>query len=232
MIVAVAGGKGGVGKSTIAWNVGAELDAVVVDVDLTTPDIPNGRGPDLHDVLVGRASPLAAVEQIGSVTALPAGRSLAGARASDLRALPDVLEQLERHYGQVLVDCPAGLARDVGIALNAADVTLLVTGEAHAALLAAMQTRALARDLETPIAAVVVNRVTDPADTGLCGAVEDEFSAPVTVVPEAAAVARTVFEGQTVRDVSSDTAVLDPIAAIADQLRACRQRATNQTDRT
>ncbi|MFW5973812.1 MAG: P-loop NTPase, partial [Natrialbaceae archaeon] len=73
MILAVTAGKGGVGKSTVAYNLGAELDAVVVDADLGMADLPGSRGPDLHDVLAGRASPLEAVREAGPVPILPCG---------------------------------------------------------------------------------------------------------------------------------------------------------------
>ena len=83
MILAVTAGKGGVGKSTVAYNLGAELDAVVIDADLGMADLPTTHGPDLHDVLADRATPLEAVREEGPVDLLPCGRSLAGARAAD-----------------------------------------------------------------------------------------------------------------------------------------------------
>jgi len=106
MIVAVSGGKGGVGKSTIALNLGRELDAVVVDGDLTTADLPRGHGPNLHDVLAGRADPLEAIDRRDAVRVLPCGRTLAGARAADLTAFARVIDRIERAFGRVLVDCP------------------------------------------------------------------------------------------------------------------------------
>ncbi|MEF8821901.1 MAG: P-loop NTPase, partial [Halovenus sp.] len=77
MILTVTAGKGGVGKSTVAYNLAAELDAVVVDADLGMADLPTSRGPDLHDVLAGRASATEAVREGGPVKLLPCGRSLA-----------------------------------------------------------------------------------------------------------------------------------------------------------
>ncbi len=140
MIVAVSGGKGGVGKSTVSLNLGRELGAIVVDADLATADLPRGSGPDLHDVLAGRADPLEAVEPIGSVRFLPCGRTLAGARASNLARLPRVVDRLERECGRVVVDCPAGLARDVGVQLECAHVSVLVTAPTESALVDAVRT--------------------------------------------------------------------------------------------
>lgn len=233
MIVAVCGGKGGVGKSTISWNMGREFGAVVVDADLATADLPRGRGPDLHDVLAGRASPMEAVEDVSGVRLLPSGRTLAGARAADLSELPDAVELLDRQFGGVLLDCPAGLARDVGIALDAADLALVVTTPKKPALLDAMKTRDLASEFGTPVGCVALNR-TDPQKNydGLAENVETEFSAPVTVVPEDEDLASAQAEWEPVRDATPEADALDGLESLAADLEACQLRAEDRADAT
>jgi septum site-determining protein MinD len=206
MILAVTAGKGGVGKSTVALNVAAELDAVVVDADLAMADLPPARGPDLHDVLAGRANPVEAVRDGGAVAVLPCGRSLAGARAVDPAALTGAIERVAREYGRVVVDAPAGLHGDAGLPLLAAEACLLVTRPTEAALLDAVRARELARAVETPLAQVVLNRA-DDVDTETVAA---RLGGPVTRVPESRQVERAQRAGL-------------PVAAVAPEDHAARR---------
>jgi len=198
VIVAVHAGKGGVGASTVAYNLGAALDAVVVDADLGMADLPAGpdRGPDLHDVLAGRATAIEAVDEGGPVGLLPCGRSLAGARAADGRRLPDVLGTVASEYGRVVVDCPAGLAPGAGLPLVAADAAVLVTTPREVALAGAVRSRALARELDAGLAAAALNRAgTDPS----LDEVEELLGVPAVAVPDAAAVERAFEAGRPAR---------------------------------
>jgi len=213
-VVAVPGGKGGVGKSTVAYNLGAALDAVVVDADLGMADLPEARGPDLHDVLAGRAGPVEAVREGGPVAILPCGRSLAGARAADETRLPDALASVAGAYGRVVVDCPAGLGSDAGGALLAAAACVLVTTPERPALADAVRARALARELDAGLAAVALNRVgSDPP----VGRVQRTFGAPVVPIPDRPAVARALARGRPAAEVDDDAGTA--FAALADRVQ-------------
>ena len=204
MILAVTGGKGGVGKSTVALNLAHALDAVVVDADLGMADLPERRGPDLHDVLVGRADPVEAVDESGPVDLLPCGRSLAGARAADPTALVDAVEAVERQHGRVVVDCPAGMAADAGLPLYVADRCLLVASPEAFALPDAVRCRALCRVLDAPVERVVLNRAGDAPPTDR---VREALGVPVTTVPDARIVDRSQRSGH-------------PVATVAPRSRA------------
>ncbi|MFB6097218.1 MAG: MinD/ParA family protein [Haloferacaceae archaeon] len=219
MIVAVAGGKGGVGKSTTAYNLGAALNAVVVDADLGMADLPTGPGPDLHDVLAGRADPREAVRG-GPVDLLPCGRSLAGARAADVRALGEAVRAVERERGRVVVDCPAGLRADAGVPLAVSDVCVLVVSPRAFALADAIRTRELARELDAGLVAVVLNRVADAPATE---PIERCLGAPVEVVPADPRVGRTVERGRPVTTTAPDSRAADAYRAVADAVRACER---------
>lgn len=181
MIVAVTGGKGGVGKSTVALGLGRYLDAVLVDADLGTANLPETPGPTLHDVLAGRSHPLEAVSETGEVTMLSCGRSLRGVRGSDPTALVEALAELDAEYDLVVVDCPAGLSADVGLPLYIADRYLLVTTATRTAIPNALRTRALGRTLDAGLQQVVLNKVSGsvPAER-----LRSVLGAPITTLPE------------------------------------------------
>lgn len=192
MILAIAGGKGGVGKSTVAMNLAASTRGLLVDCDLTMADLPSDHGPDLHDVLGGASPPTAAVQQIGGVVALPCGRSLQGARAADLTTLPEVLETLDTHYDLVIVDCPAGLRADAGLPLYAADAAILVTEPDSAAVSDTIRTRELARELGAGLLRVVVNRAPSEFQTD---PIRRSLGAPILTIPQDSHLARAQESG-------------------------------------
>ena len=205
MILAVAGGKGGVGKTTLAYNVAAALDAVVIDADLGMADLPGGRGPDLHDVLAGGADPIEALRP-GRVDIVPCGRTLAGARACDLATLEGAVTAIEQTHGIVVLDCPAGRRADAGVPLAIADACLLVVSPRAFALADAIRTRALARELDAGLVGCAINRITAEPPTA---AIADALGAPASVVPADPRVGRSVSEERPVVDAApeSDAAV-------------------------
>ncbi|WP_134668518.1 MinD/ParA family ATP-binding protein [Halorussus marinus] len=216
MILAIAGGKGGVGKSTVSLNLGAELDAVVVDADLSMADLPTARGPDLHDVLAGRADPVEAVREDGPVDLLPCGRTLAGARAGEVAALASALDAVESIYDRVVVDCPAGMAADVGVPLLAADAAVLVTSSREFALADAVRTRALARELDAGLAAVALNRTgrEPPTET-----LRRALGARVVAVPDDGRVRRAQRQGRPVASLAPDSRPAARFVALAETVR-------------
>lgn len=139
-VIAVASGKGGVGKTNLSVNLAASLAAlgkkvILVDVDigLANADVICGVQPSLHlgDVLSGEVQPLQALTRVpGGFYLLP---GMAGVRhLSDLEKterdfLIRSFRDLEAHADFILIDTAAGISRNVVQIASAADEVIVVT---------------------------------------------------------------------------------------------------------
>ena len=173
--IAVASGKGGVGKSVITANLAAALAlngsrVVVVDADigLRSQDallsLENRVVYDLVDLAKGECTldqALLACESVPSLHLLPAAQF---DRVKALRPdrFSDILHTLRTRYDYVFVDCPAGLERGLRNVLNAGvDETVLVVTPDDIALRSAERTAQVMDAKKAARPLLIVNRL-DP----------------------------------------------------------------------
>jgi septum site-determining protein MinD len=185
-VCAVAGGKGGVGRTTTAINLGVAMEqfgheTVVVEADLDTGDLGTKLGLDppesIQSVLAGEGElEEALVDAAGDVTVLPGESSLDAFAAADPAQLADVLDSLRASFDLVLVDTSAGVSHQTTAAVGAADETLLVTTPADAAVIDASLTAALTDRAGGTVVGAVVTRATAETDLSALG---ERLDAPV-----------------------------------------------------
>ena len=138
-VIAVASGKGGVGKTWLAITLAHSMArsgrrALLVDGDLglANVDIQLGFSPrsDLGAVAAGRCRLAEAVTTHVTGFDVIAGRSgslaLAGAEPAALEALLEGIRGAAQSYDSVLLDLPAGVDRSARRLAVAADVLLVV----------------------------------------------------------------------------------------------------------
>ena len=190
-VCTVAGGKGGVGKTTTATNLAAALAArdhevVVVDADLGMANLAETLGvdpdPSLHAVLAAEATVDEALVEAGNLSVVPGERSLDALPDADPARLRAVVETLRTTHDVVVVDTGAGLSHETAVPLGLADGVLLVTTPDDVAVDDTEKTADLADRVDGSVLGAVVTRVT--ADTDLA-AIEGRLGHPVLgVVPE------------------------------------------------
>ncbi|WP_135830543.1 MinD/ParA family ATP-binding protein [Halorussus halobius] len=207
-MLAIAGGKGGCGKTTTTLGLAAALvrqrkAALAVDADPEMPDLHAlagvSRDPGVDAVaagwppgmVAGTAGPPAA----GAAVLPAASDSRVGASSS-----PSLSARLGATRGTVLLDCPAGAGPDAVEPLRLADAAVVVTTPEPACLRDAAKTAAMARELDLPVAGAVVSRaeappagVADLLDCEVLGVVPD-VGAGASVAPLADERVRTAHD--------------------------------------
>jgi septum site-determining protein MinD len=168
-VIVVASGKGGVGKTTIAANLGIALslqgeEVVVLDLDVAMANLELILGLEnqpvtLQDVLAGRDMIHNAIyEGPGGVKIVPAGLSLYGLKDMKLERLEEVLETLTEDIDILLINAPGGLERDALAALQVANELVLVTTPEITSLSDALKTKIVAEKIGIDILGVVINK--------------------------------------------------------------------------
>lgn len=168
-VLAVAGAKGGVGKTTTSINLGASLAAkganvIVVETDLAMAnavdflklDFNEETDPNLHEVLAGKTSIESAIYRApGDIDILPSGVDLETYSAADPNALGQVVEKLKQRYDVIVLDTGAGLSRETLIPLSLADATVVVSTPRVASVRDAEKTIELASRVGSEVAGIM-----------------------------------------------------------------------------
>lgn len=226
-LISVSGGKGGVGKTTVASNLGYALsefgvDTVVVDANLTNPNLGFHLGiplypTTLHDVLRNEAHITEATYIHSSgLRVVPAGLSVDDLRETSPERLKEVLMDAIGDPEVVLIDSAAGLGNESVNAIEASDELLIVTNPNLPAVTDALKTASIAEDAGTHVLGAVLNRKEGKDHELNPQEVEEMLGHPVvSVMPEHDAMKEAVSNKTTILDHDADHHMAEKFRGLA-----------------
>ena len=171
-VVTITSGKGGVGKTTTAANIGVALAranqrVVMIDADigLRNLDIVMGLENrivyDLVDVVEGRCKLRQAMikhKQFPELYLIPAAQTRDKTAVSPADMV-QIADQLRPEFDYIIIDCPAGIERGFRNAIAPADEVLIVTNPEVSAVRDADRIIGLLEAENKNPAKLVINRV-------------------------------------------------------------------------
>jgi len=166
--IALISGKGGVGKTTSAINIGQALlklnrSVTVLDANLMTPNLATHLGfvdppatlnqflrqeKELHEIMYVHSSGL----QI-----IPASTSYEEFRNTNPQQLVEIFEHLDNSSEFVLVDTPSGLGEEISQVLKNTDEALIVVNPNLSSVMDSLKSIELAREHNNIISGILLN---------------------------------------------------------------------------
>jgi len=168
--IAIASGKGGVGKTTTCANIAIAIAqtgkrVMLIDADLAMANLGIMLGMEdtpttLHEVLAGDANIEDAIyEGPAGLKLIPSGLSLDTFLRIDVEKLKPVVSTMLESTDFLLIDAPGGLGKNVLGAMISAAELLIVTMPDPSALADALKTKLVGNRLNMQILGVVLNMV-------------------------------------------------------------------------
>jgi septum site-determining protein MinD len=169
-IIVITSGKGGVGKTTTAINLGAALnyfgeDVLLVDGNLSTPNVGVSlNSPEvpinLNHVLSEKADVNEAVYEHESGMKI----ILSSLSIKELKKIkPEKIKNFKREFKKIsdyiIVDSSAGLGNEATSTIDLADELIIVTNPEIPAITDALKTIKLAKQMNKTVMGVIVTRV-------------------------------------------------------------------------
>lgn len=160
--------KGGVGKTTVVSNLGAALtnefnkNVLIVDANFSTPHLGLHVGlvnPDytLHSVLNDECEITDAIYQHESGFHIIPGQLIPD--EVDPHILREKLEPLRDKYDIILIDSSPSLDNEIIATMTASDDLLVISTPDYPTLSSTLHAVNIAKEKETPIKGIVLNRV-------------------------------------------------------------------------
>jgi septum site-determining protein MinD len=166
--ISLLSGKGGVGKTTITANLGIALakrnqKVCVIDTDVAMANLSlifsmQAAPITLHDVLLGEASISDAIyDGPNGLKIIPSGLSLDSYRRVDVERISSVIELIKNQFDFILLDCPAGIEKNVISVIAAAEETLLITSPDSPSVADVLKAKITAQRLGAKTVGVILN---------------------------------------------------------------------------
>ncbi len=182
--------KGGVGKTTSVVALGSALadfgkKVLLVDANFSAPNLGlhlNLFDTDntIHHVLKRDVNPSQAVYNFDNFDVLPA--SIFGNFKINPLKLRERLRHLKRSYDYILIDSSPALNEETLAVMNASDDLIVLTTPDHATLGMTMKAVKNAKQRNSPIVGLVLNRVYNKNFESSVDKIEDAIGVPVMAV--------------------------------------------------
>jgi len=198
--IAVVSGKGGVGKTTTAINLGTALtqlgkDTIVLDGNLTAPNLGIYLGitnpvASIHDIIEGKNEIKDATYLHASgLRFIPGSIRLDALEKLDLTKLRKTFNKLKGVAETILIDTGAGLTKESLAVMNLADEVLIVTNPELAAVTDALKTIKKAEQENKVVLGVVLNKIRPEGNELSLENVETMLGKPViSAIPESISI--------------------------------------------
>ncbi len=186
--------KGGVGKTTIAASLAADLvnyygkKVLLVDANYSAPNLGLHMDivtPDktIHDVLGGKARLTSAIHQRYGVDVIPG--SYVHNKDLALLRLKDKLISVKEAYDFIILDGSPSLNDEVLSTILASDVLFVVSTPDYPTLSCSLSAARLAKQRGKPVAGIIINKIRSPTYELTLKEIQDATNIPVvTRIPD------------------------------------------------